>query len=699
SAHQIKQITNASSCEESKSCNGHGSEFQESPRCVSRPPRDCADGPGLGMERLQMKGFSFQGSPSARDFAGARRKDRTEVSKPALAVALRAIPFEEDEYPRLSDLDEELPDLEERAVNRRIKNKETMPFLEREAVVKRIVDEIEQTRKRKANKPTIVGLWSPRGTGKTSLVRHLALNDSHFAESRRCGRLLVLTAQELNWVRLEDISLVTSAMMAWHLCNFFRGYSVELSSGQVVNFRGADFFRVVEVLKEPPPRPPAFSCDCWIQSYCQTPEEAFEQWQELTAAAFNATPECGFYVFLDQAEWLVRASSFTVVFSQFPQDVAMFCASTMNMNNRTSEEKALLNVQELPSLAPLSLQAARQSMKEWRATQYAEEDFNQIHFLSAGIPQLLSWAFYSDESTVHAARAMILDELKHTYPEVPSYFNQREVALALILCSAVRWPVADHVPGTSLRWSDIFSAGAAFPDGMSSVRVPRLWWCEDVKIKDKLQGDLKELSIDLNGLLPDYLKLKAGGTTERAKPWGDLVANSLAARFRLYCMAQKVSAEVTWVPFLEIYPTEDPHLRAVLRPFEVCWSEGVDYVRDSEASVESKAGKAIKSNRNFETAHHDLLIPVKRKATGNLEFIAVQCCCGKKKRADRLKFQDKVKKDNVEDMQNVLLQICSESEGWQNSSNKKWARRQEEKKYSLMSCETIIAQLDVLKLL
>ena len=43
--------------------------------------------------------------------------------------------------------------------------------------------------------------------------------------------------------------------------------------------------------------------------------------------------------------------------------------------------------------------------------------------------------------------------------------------------------------------------------------------------------------------------------------------------------------------------------------------------------------------------------------------------------------------------------LCSESEGWQSFTNETWARRQEEKKYSLMSCETIIAQLDVLKLL
>ena len=36
-----------------------------------------------------MKGFSFQGSPSARDFAGARRKDRTV---PILDVPVCAVP-------------------------------------------------------------------------------------------------------------------------------------------------------------------------------------------------------------------------------------------------------------------------------------------------------------------------------------------------------------------------------------------------------------------------------------------------------------------------------------------------------------------------------------------------------------------------------------------------------------------------------
>ncbi|CAJ1383155.1 unnamed protein product [Effrenium voratum] len=296
-----------------------------------------------------------------------------------------------------------------------------------------------------------------------------------------------------------------------------------------------------------------------------------------------------------------------------------------------------------------------------------------------------------------AEKIRLLQEVELPRFSAP-YFNQPEVALALVLCSAVRWPAEGHqlVPGTSLRWSDIFRAGAAFPNN-KSVLVPRLWWCEDTNIKEAIRNDLKELNIDLEGLLPDSLQL----ATERGEKWEELVANSLAARFRLHCIARNLSAEVTWVPFLEIYPTEDPHLRAVLEPFEVCWSDGVEYPsgQGNEATVMSDVGKAIKSNRNFATAHHDLLIPVRCKATGKLEFIAAQCCYGEKKDAGGLKLQDKAKKGNFEDMQNVLLQICSESEGWQSFTNKTWARRQEEKKYSLMSCETIIAQLDVLKLL
>ena len=148
----------------------------------------------------------------------------------------------------------------------------------------------------------------------------------------------------------------------------------------------------------------------------------------------------------------------------------------------------------------------------------------------------------------------------------------------------------------------------------------------------------------------------------------------------------------------------------------------MEYPTDNKASVSSKVGKAVKSNWNFKNAHHDLLIPVRRKAAHTLEFIAVQCCYGLLKNASQLsklcqdktrklrkgrkgaqgrKPQKKERKDDLADMANVLLQICSTCEdGSQNfKGSSSWARRQKEKRYSLMSCRCIIAQMDVLQLL
>ncbi|CAJ1385201.1 unnamed protein product, partial [Effrenium voratum] len=623
------------------------------------------------------------------------------------------------ELPRFNAAD--LSDLEDRFLNRRINNKNERPFEEREAVVESVVEQMEEIQRKQTNKPTVLALHSPRGTGKTSLIRHLA-KVSNFSESRRCGRLLVFDALTIPPTLLrKDPDLLVSAIILWHLCQIFDGYSVEVSQGPPIGFQTTRFSDLVNILESSRSSPAVNSFEAWVRLRCRIKEAVFEQWLLVTAAAFNATPACPCLLFLDQAELLVnrkvdelsqhrgQKSVFTQILSGFPQGLGMFSAGTVNiLQDRPSDEYTMLKVQKAPALEPLSLQAARRAMKGWRGTQYQEEEFNKIFLFSAGVPRLLEAAFQTRgelASTAQVALNAMSNEFESSYADAAPYFAEPKVALSLVLCSAVRWPAEGNqfVPGTSLRWSDIFRAGAAFPNN-KSVLVPRLWWCKDTNIKDALQNDLKQRNISLEGLLPDLLELLKGqerGATERGPLWEGLVANSLAVRFRLHCVARNLSPEVTWVPFSEIYPTEDPHLRAVLEPFEVCWSDGVEYPsgQGNEATVMSDVGKAIKSNRNFATAHHDLLIPVRRKATGKLEFIAAQCRYGKKKDAGGLKLQDKAKKDNFEDMQNVLLQICSESEGWQSFTNKTWARRQEEKKYSLMSCETIIAQLDVLKLL
>ena len=638
----------------------------------------------------------------------------------------------EESLPLLDKFAGELGDLEERILNSRINNKEDRPFLERDEVIQSIVEEMKKTRRSKENKPRVVALWSPRGTGKTSVIRRLAKMDE-YAESRRCGRLLVFDAQQiadLQGTRFSAAapSTLVSAMVLWHLLQLLDGFRVEVAR-QMVKFKRMDFNEVVEVVeRRSRPTGSVNSFEAWVRSACTTKDDVFKQWCLVTAAAFKAQQGCACLVLLDQTELLVKQrldqrsslggsrSTFTEVCSQFPQQMAVYCTGTINiMLDVPVEEYSRLFVVSLPALKPLSLESAKQVMQQRQMTQYKDEVFNQIFLLSAGVPRLLGFVFETDgelASTIPVAFNAMSSCFKEAYQSAAPFFEQPEVAWSLVLCSAVCWKAKDSkpVPGTSKRWAEVFAAGAAFP-GNGSVMIPRVWWCEDAEVKTALIRQGLKVNISLEGLLPDpadLLQASQQGPVIRGTLWEEQVCNALAARFYLYCLADSKTPCDTYAPFLEIYPTTDDHLRSVLEQFSVCWSDGVEYP-DQEASVFDRVGKAIKSNKNIKKAHHDLLIPVKRIATGDLEYIAAQCRCGSPKTATELTktCQDKTRKlsknetrNDLPDMPNVLLQISSTSEGTQNfQKTTPWAKRQEEKRYSLMSCKAIIAQLQILRIL
>ena len=68
-------------------------------------------------------------------------------------------------------------------MNPRINNMANRPFLQRDGIVQEVTAQIEQTQAVDPIKPRVVALWSPRGVGKTSLLRHLAEREEH-AEKR-----------------------------------------------------------------------------------------------------------------------------------------------------------------------------------------------------------------------------------------------------------------------------------------------------------------------------------------------------------------------------------------------------------------------------------------------------------------------------------------------------------------------------------
>ena len=249
----------------------------------------------------------------------------------------------EEYLPLLEKFAGELDDLEERFLNSRINNKEDMPFLERDDVIQSIAEEMEKTRHSKENKPRVVALWSPRGTGKTSVIRHLAKMDE-YAESRRCGRLLIFDAAWIPTQMSVEASTLVSAMVLWHLLQLLDGYGVKLA-GQVVNFNCMKFIDVVELVKRSstPLTGRLSSFEAWVRSSCKRERDVFKQWCLVTAAAFNAQQDCACLVLLDQTELLVKQrlgqpssfggsrSRFTEVCSQFPQQMAVYCTGTVNI--------------------------------------------------------------------------------------------------------------------------------------------------------------------------------------------------------------------------------------------------------------------------------------------------------------------------------------------------------------------------------
>ena len=545
----------------------------------------------------------------------------------------------------LKDFGGELPNLDDRFLDGRINNKEDRSFLERETVVDQVLAEMNKTTETKGlYKPRLVALWSPRGTGKTSLVRHLA-QSKQYADSRRCGRLLVFDAFELEQHLSTDADALVSAIIIWHLLQIFHDYTVEVAPGQNVVFERRDFGPVLQLLEQSgsTPTPSGDSVLSWIASCCKSKRDVLEQWLSITEQALAAPKDCPRLFFLDQAELLASESkgqsskegtksTLTDISSRLPQQMACFCTGTLNlMKDRPASEYTKLVVCGLAALAPLSRDAADLAMKHWNGTQYDENVLNQIVLFSGGVPRLLRYASETSgvlRSTAQTALNEMSRCLEESYGSAGPYFSDPDIASSLVLCSAVRWPTADTglystVPGTSTAWSEIFNAGAAFPAN-NSVLVPRVWWCSDKAVRQQLEDALKALNIRLDRLLPDSLQLvlqSSQGSLARGKPWEELVAHSLAARFHLYCMQRKCTANNTWAPFLEIYPTDNAHLQMVLEAFEVCWRDGVSYPQ-SEASVSDAAGHAIMCNVPSRNAHHDLLIPVKRVKCGTCEYIA-----------------------------------------------------------------------------
>ena len=104
------------------------------------------------------------------------------------------------------------------------------------------------------------------------------------------------------------------------------------------------------------------------------------------------------------------------------------------------EEYTRLVIKSLPALMPLSFKGAKKTM-QWGGTQYDEKVLIQIVRCFAGVPRLLEFVFQTDgelASTLEIAVNAMSECFKNSCSSAAPFFDQPDVVLSLVLCSAVR---------------------------------------------------------------------------------------------------------------------------------------------------------------------------------------------------------------------------------------------------------------------
>ena len=78
----------------------------------------------------------------------------------------------------------------EEVVNSTINNKTDDELYERERIEGATLSHVKP--QEGSQKPNFITLWSGRGSGKTSLLRRIALHSNSLSEERNCGRIMIV---------------------------------------------------------------------------------------------------------------------------------------------------------------------------------------------------------------------------------------------------------------------------------------------------------------------------------------------------------------------------------------------------------------------------------------------------------------------------------------------------------------------------
>ena len=314
-----------------------------------------------------------------------------------------------------------------------------------------------------------------------------------------------------------------------------------------------------------------------------------------------------------------------------------------------------VNPHPIPPLGALSLDSAKRLLakfNERRKRKIEDREFKTIYAATAGVPRMLVVAFTADKQLTTSSYSDWEDRMHDFYSETSTFLADDEVgvpalAKAIITCSvedvpsdASQLPIpSEQATWDDLRWRSILFAALKMqgpndePDTKTYWQIPRFLWRGNPSVRSKLQKCVADnCHFSLDDLVPTVMELIVeGGASAQASgmPWEKLFASALVARCFTHCWKNQEQNQddphTHFVSLKDLLLQRNVQDNAALETIEVCLGKGIIVAAEERTCKHGNLfseddWKAIHANWGISGAHHDLILPVQWKASGQQEL-------------------------------------------------------------------------------
>ena len=446
-------------------------------------------------------------------------------------------------------------------VNFSINNKKDRKLYERDKVQEQVLN---GTKWIEGNEKALsVTLWSGRGSGKTSLLRQIALESDELKPQRDNGRIIIEDCKILVGIIDElrndhdAMERVIPVLVVFHLCKLFGGSTVN----------GIYFSKMPQFQK-------LWSGGEGLSSSLREYLEmnsvaAYDLWKNCTVSVFgNSCTDVRPIILLDSAEELCvpnntpQSPSYEERNDGVPQNlprlhgdntseveekdqakyillewlmmkvpsghalIAFGTGATRNFPRPKTYQAHVIHspIQPLQALSEISVRELFSQYRQKRESELSKKDEREIRLIlavTAGVPRMVVTAFSQSGSQLPSTKIetwqkMVASFYKETSDLTKTPRSTQCLAKAILVCavcdialvnesedSGQTWDCAT-IPGETMKWEELLWDSVLFMSGPQGyLRIPRLLWSSNSTTHTRLQAWVKtNCKFELDDLMP-----------------------------------------------------------------------------------------------------------------------------------------------------------------------------------------------------